>query len=405
VIPGAGIMPHIFDTGSGTLVQPVTGEVARLYVCGITPYDATHLGHAATYIAFDLLVRAWRDAGVTVRYCQGLTDVDDPLLERARSTGQDWRELAREQTNLFRDDMTALRVIPPDFYRGVVESVPYIADDAAAMLDARQAYRLAGSGDVYADLANDPLFGSMFGLDEVTMDRLFAERGGDPDTPGKHGRLDPLLWRAERPEEPSWDGQSLGRGRPGWHIECGSIMMENLDFPVHVQGGGSDLIFPHHEMSVSHLRAISGIEQPVLASMHTGMLYYQGEKMSKSLGNLVFVSELTSRGVRPAAIRLALLSGHYRADREWRGKDLSQAQARLERWYDVIHSGKPLAKSAATIAEIRQALANDLDSPGAIAAVDRWVEMATAVPASEKVPYAGADMRRALDFLLGIQLY
>ncbi|MDR2348066.1 MAG: class I tRNA ligase family protein, partial [Bifidobacteriaceae bacterium] len=321
VIPGAGDVPRVHDDISGAVVPSVAGQTARLYVCGITPYDSTHLGHAFTYLAFDLLVRAWRDLGVAVRYAQGLTDVDDPLLERAQAMRRDWRELAKSQVAVYRSDMAALRVIPPDFYCGVVESVPEIVGAVERMIDAGQAYRVAlpgaagaALGDVYADLGADPLFGSLSQLPYGSQDRLFAERGGDPDRPGKRSRLDPLLWRADRPGEPSWDGRTLGRGRPGWHIECAVIASGQLGGPIDVLGGGSDLVFPHHEMSSSHVRCLTGLEQPARLTMHTGMVGLDGEKMSKSRGNLVFVSDLLGRGVNPAALRLALISHHYRED-------------------------------------------------------------------------------------------
>jgi L-cysteine:1D-myo-inositol 2-amino-2-deoxy-alpha-D-glucopyranoside ligase len=411
VIPGQGDIPRIFNSASGRLEPSATGEVASLYVCGITPYDATHLGHAATYLAFDLLVRAWRDAGITVRYAQGLTDVDDPLLERATITGQDWRALATSQTQLYRTDMAALRVIPPDFYRGVIETIPHIVAGVERLLDSGYAYRVPVEdappgtlGDVYADLSADPAFASQTRLDPFAADRLFAERGGDPDRPGKRGRLDPLLWRAERPGEPSWDGRTLGRGRPGWHIECAVITADQLDLPVDVQGGGSDLAFPHHEMSTSHLRALSGVERPARLTMHTGMLSFGGQKMSKSLGNLVFVNQMLERGVNPSAIRLALIGHHYREDWEWTGQELVKAEARLVKWREVIGSVKPHPSSAGAIAKIRAALANDLDTPTAIAAVDEWVGQDQG-GRPDRTTYAGADLRRAIDALLGVKLY
>jgi L-cysteine:1D-myo-inositol 2-amino-2-deoxy-alpha-D-glucopyranoside ligase len=383
-------------------------------VCGITPYDATHLGHAFTYLAFDLLVRAWRDVGVTVRYAQGLTDVDDPLLERASATGQDWRELARSQTALYKSDMAALGVIPPDAYRGVVESVPLIVAAVERMLGAGQAYRVAlpggpalgpdsGLGDVYADLSTDRWFGSLSGLNRETQDRLFAERGGDPGRPGKRQRLDPLLWRAARSGEPSWDGRSLGPGRPGWHIECAVIAANELGQPFDVLGGGSDLAFPHHEMSTSHSRAIGGLEAPTRLTMHTGMVHYLGQKMSKSVGNLVFVSELLGRGVDPAVLRLALIGHHYRTNWEWSGRELALADARLSRWRDGIGAVTAQLDSTATITKIRAALANDLDAAAAIAAVDDWIS--TASTGTDRSPYAAGDLRRAIDALLGIKLY
>jgi L-cysteine:1D-myo-inositol 2-amino-2-deoxy-alpha-D-glucopyranoside ligase len=410
VIPGTGEVPRIHDDVTGTLQPSVTGDAANLYVCGITPYDSTHLGHAFTYLAFDLLVRAWRDLGVAVRYAQGLTDVDDPLLERARATGQDWSKIAASQTAVYKSDMAALRVIPPDFYRGVVESVPDIVSAVERMMDSNQAYRVAvpgapasNLGDVYADLGADPDFGALAGLSRETQDRLFAERGGDPDRPGKRDRLDPLLWRAARPDEPSWDGRTLGRGRPGWHIECAVFGTAELDQPIDVLGGGSDLVFPHHEMSTSHSRALTGLSQPVRLAMHTGMVHYDGQKMSKSVGNLVFASELLGRGVNPAALRLALLGHHYREDWEWRGRELAVAEGRLGRWREAIGSIKPQAHSGEVIAKIRAALADDLDTVTAIAAIDEWV--AASPLARERTPYAAADLRRAIDALLGIKLY
>ena len=410
MIPGKGDVPLIHNDITGVKEPSATGEVANLYVCGITPYDSTHLGHAATYLAFDLLVRAWRDAGLSVRYAQCLTDIDDPLLERARVMGMDWATIAADQTNLFRSDMAALRVIPPDFYRGVIESIPSIVRGVETLIDRGWAYRVpvAGAapgalGDVYADLAMDPGFGSLTQLAEHTMDRLFEERGGDPERPGKRNRLDPLLWRAQRPGEPEWDGRTLGRGRPGWHIECAVIATAELGPQVDVLGGGSDLAFPHHEMSTSHVRGMAKTDQPVRLTMHPGMLAYGGQKMSKSLGNLVFVHEMLARGINPAAIRLALMSRHYRENWEWTGQELVKAETRLMKWREVILSAREQGSSTQTIALIRRALANDLDTPGAIAAIDRWVQTAPRDP--ERHAFAGADLRRAIDALLGVQLY
>jgi len=410
VIPGKGDVPLIHNDITGVKELSAAGEVAKLYVCGITPYDATHLGHAATYLAFDLLVRAWRDAGLTVQYAQCLTDIDEPLLERARVMGLDWSTIAAGQTNLFRSDMAALRVIPPDFYRGVIETIPAIVRGVETLLDRGWAYRVPVSGavagalgDVYADLSMDPGFGSLTQLAEHTMDRLFEERGGDPERCGKRGRLDPLLWRAHRPGEPEWDGRTLGRGRPGWHIECAVIAASELGSRIDVLGGGSDLDFPHHEMSTSHVRGMTREDQPVRLTMHPGMLAYGGQKMSKSLGNLVFVHEMLARGINPAAIRLALMSRHYRDDWEWTGQELVRAETRLAMWREVILSGREQGSSTDTIGLIRQALADDLDTPKAITAIDHWVDTAPTAP--QRHAFAGADLRRAIDALLGVQLY
>ncbi len=401
----------MLDTATGERVDPVVGGSATLYVCGITPYDATHLGHAATAIAFDLLGRAWRDAGVTVRYASNVTDVDDPLLERATATGVDWRELAVAQTALYGQDMAALQVIPPDAYVGAVESIPAVVDAVEQMLAAGTAYRVPtaeapdglDAGDVYACLGADPGFGEAARLDLDTMLVLSAERGGDPDRPGKKDPLDPLLWRRERPGEPAWDGASLGRGRPGWHIECAVIARDNLGTPVSVLGGGSDLEFPHHEMSCSHARVLTGDPGAgARAHVHTGMVGLDGEKMSKSKGNLVLVSALRAAGVDPRAIRLAILAHRYRDDWEWTDEALREAEGRLDRWKRALSGvGGPAADG--TLAAVRAALADDLDAPAALAAVDAWAAAALADPGN---PVEGAPgvVGRTLDALLGVRL-
>ncbi|QCB93450.1 cysteine--1-D-myo-inosityl 2-amino-2-deoxy-alpha-D-glucopyranoside ligase [Cellulomonas shaoxiangyii] len=404
-LPGTGGPVLVRDTSSGRLVEAAPGPRAGLYVCGITPYDATHLGHAATYIAFDVLVRAWRDAGKQVTYASNVTDVDDPLLERAAATGVDWRDLAADQSALYRADMTALAVVPPDVYRGVVETVPEIADAVRRMLAAGAAYTVDTPGtvgdDVYADLAADPAFGTVAGLDEATMRALSAERGGDPDRPGKRSPLDPLLWRAERDGEPAWDAPGLGTGRPGWHIECAVIAADALGVPFDVQGGGSDLVFPHHECSDSHLRVLDeGAAARV--HVHTGMVGYEGQKMSKSLGNLVLVSRLVADGVDPMAIRLAVLAHRYRDDWEWTSADLDAAQQRLATWRRALAgNGGPAAE--AVLAAVRAAVADDLDTPAALAAVDGWARTALdgGVPLETGAPGVVA---RTVDALLGVRL-
>ncbi|HLS25825.1 MAG TPA: cysteine--1-D-myo-inosityl 2-amino-2-deoxy-alpha-D-glucopyranoside ligase [Beutenbergiaceae bacterium] len=420
-LPPGGSPPRIRDTTTGELTQPVEGKEARIYVCGITPYDSTHLGHAATYITFDTLVRAWRDAGLQVDYVQNVTDIDDPLLERADQIGVDWADLAREQVARYADDMQALRVLAPSTFIGVVETVDQIAAAAAQMLASGAAYpvqpqdQTAEGPDIYADLAADAAAGTVGRLDEATMDRFFAERGGDPEAPGKKHHRDALLWRAARPGEPSFDGGSLGRGRPGWHIECAVIAQHYLGVPFHVQGGGTDLIYPHHEMSISHLRMLTGESEPAAAFVHTGMVGYQGEKMSKSLGNLVFVSDLRNQGVSPAVIRLTVLAHHYSQDWEYTDEVLHAARQRLDRWRTAFQqAGAPASPGgskteadgeradrpgggSAVVARIRQALGNDLDTPAALAAVDEW---ATAPGAATEA----AGVADAVDALLGVDL-
>ncbi|WP_277959876.1 cysteine--1-D-myo-inosityl 2-amino-2-deoxy-alpha-D-glucopyranoside ligase [Frigoribacterium faeni] len=390
-LPGLGDLPSLHDTSTGT-VHPteVDGSRAGLYVCGITPYDATHLGHASTYLAFDTLLRVWRDAGVEVVYAQNTTDVDDPLLERATATGVDWRELADGQTDLFRSDMQHLAVVPPTHYVAVTEVVTDVADAVARLLDRGLAYPVptdasTAGDDLYFDVRaaehdTDWHLGLESRYDAETMARFFAERGGDPDRVGKRDPLDPLLWRAARDDEPSWP-TTVGAGRPGWHIECTVIAQQHLDVPVTVNGGGSDLVFPHHEMSTAHGTALTGRPYAVHHT-HTGMVGYQGEKMSKSLGNLVKVSELVAAGRDPRAVRLALLAHHYRSDWEWFDADLVAAERRLERWlaWAATRAGGavPVPTPTPLVVGLRSSLADDLDTPSALDAVDAVVARGTA---------------------------
>lgn len=369
-----------------------------MYVCGITPYDATHMGHAATYVAFDLVNRVWRDAGHDVCYVQNVTDVDDPLLERAVASGQDWRTLAASETEAFRADMTALRVLPPRWYIGAVESIPAIAEAVQDLRDRDAVYEL--EGDLYFPVSADPRFGDVSGLDHATMRDLFAERGGDPDRPGKRDPLDPLLWQSARPDEPSWT-TDLGQGRPGWHIECTAIAEEYLGLPFDVQGGGSDLVFPHHEMCAAMGRVGAAEDLFARHYVHAGMVGLDGHKMSKSRGNLVLVRDLRAQGADPMAIRLALLAHHYRDDWEWTAGDLPTAEARLELWRRAVARDQaPPADEL--VAGVRRALADDLDAPAALTAIDRWAEQAVRGQGSD--PHSGAQVRVAVDALLGIAL-
>ncbi|WP_062215305.1 cysteine--1-D-myo-inosityl 2-amino-2-deoxy-alpha-D-glucopyranoside ligase [Streptomyces sp. NBRC 109706] len=399
VLPGQGPDLTVHDTSRGRLRTLEPGPVARLYVCGITPYDATHMGHAATYTAFDLVYRLWLDSGRQVHYVQNVTDVDDPLLERAAATGVDWTELAERETALFREDMTALRMLPPQHYVGAVEAIPRIVPVIERLRAAGAAYEL--EGDCYFSVESDPRFGSVSGFDAALMRELSAERGGDPERPGKKNPLDPLLWRAVRPGEPSWDGGALGPGRPGWHVECVAIALDHLGMGFDIQGGGSDLVFPHHEMGASHAQVLTGEFPYAQGYVHAGMVGYQGEKMSKSKGNLVLVSQLRNDGVDPAAIRLALLGRHYRSDWEWTDAVLAEAVARLARWRHAV--SRPEGPSAdGLIAELRAALADDLNAPGALAAVDRWVETQEREGGTETG--GPGQVSRAVDALLGVAL-
>ncbi|GAC1444430.1 MAG: cysteine--1-D-myo-inosityl 2-amino-2-deoxy-alpha-D-glucopyranoside ligase [Mycobacteriales bacterium] len=386
---------RLYDSATAGLVdaQPA-GDTARLYVCGITPYDATHLGHAATYLAFDTLNRVWQDAGLSVLYVQNVTDIDDPLLERAERDGLDWTHIAARDTQLFRDDMTALRVLPPDHYIGAVEAMDEIASLVVTLRDSGWAYDV--DGDLYFPVTGAAHFGAVSGLSRADMLTLFAERGGDPGRPGKKDPLDALLWRAARAGEPSWESP-LGRGRPGWHVECAAIALNRLGATLDVQGGGSDLVFPHHEHSATEAAAATGVWPFARAYVHAGMVGLDGEKMSKSRGNLVFVSRLLATGVDPRALRLALLDGHYRADREWTPAALEAGGQRLASWSAGVARAQGPAGDALLDA-VRRALADDLDTPAALAAVDSWC---AGTGSDATAPALARDLA---DALLGIEL-
>jgi L-cysteine:1D-myo-inositol 2-amino-2-deoxy-alpha-D-glucopyranoside ligase len=408
-LPGRGPEVRVRDSSSGQVRTLAPGDEARLYVCGITPYDATHMGHAATYVTFDLLNRAWRDSGRQVTYVQNVTDVDDPLLERAERDGIDWRDLAAQEIALFAEDMTALQVIPPQEYVGVVESIPKISGAVAQLVDAGLAYdvpvpEVAGAVDYYLDLSAEPRFGETSGWSREQMLAVFAERGGDPDRAGKRDPLDPLLWRATRPGEPSWDDAVLGAGRPGWHIECTCISLDHLGMSFDVQGGGTDLVFPHHEMSAVQAAALTGEWPFAHAYVHQAMVGLDGEKMSKSKGNLILVSKLRRSGVDPMAVRLVLLSHHYATPWFWSHDELDAAEARLARWRAAV-SAAAGPDATNTLAAVRAALADDLDAPAAIAAIDTWVA-AQQDSASGSAPLAGPPdlIRRTADALLGVRL-
>jgi L-cysteine:1D-myo-inositol 2-amino-2-deoxy-alpha-D-glucopyranoside ligase len=422
-LPGRAPETMVWDTASGALAVAAPGRVATLYACGITPYDATHMGHAATYVAWDLLIRAWRDAGHDVTYVQNVTDVDDPLLERADRDGEDWRALAAREIERYRSDMAALRVLPPAHLIGAVEALPLIEEFNRVLAVRSSLYDL--EGDTYFARSADPDFGAVSGLDPETMAKLSAERGGDPARPGKKDPLDPMVWLAARPGEPSWTSD-FGPGRPGWHVECAAIATHYLGDSFDIQAGGSDLIYPHHEMSASHARvALGGLQAFARRYAHAGMVRLDGEKMSKSLGNLVFVSKLREAGVDPMAIRLAILAHHYREDWDWTDAGLDAAVARLAQWRTAVAladtpgvAGRADGPAGVEVlAAIRERVADDLDAPGALAAVDGWAAAVTAAAAAAAAAGgagepAGTDgsaesgrlVRAAVDAVLGVAL-
>lgn len=391
----------LFDSATSTLRPSEPGPTARMYVCGITPYDATHMGHAATYVAFDTLQRVWRDAGHDVHYVQNVTDIDDPLLERAVALGQDWREIADRETALFREDMAALNVLPPRDYLGAVESIPQVVAYVQRMQELGVVY--AVDNDLYFSVHADPTFGSIARLPEDEMLRIFAERGGDPARPGKRHPLDCLVWQDARPDEPAWD-TALGHGRPGWHIECMAIALDTIGMHFDVQGGGSDLLFPHHEMGASEAHVVTQSHPYAKHYVHAGMVAWQGHKMSKSRGNLVFVSTLRHEGRDPMAIRLALLAHHYRSDWAWTPHGLEGAEDRLSLWRQAAAVDEA-PDFAPTLQRMRSSLTDDLRTPEALDAVDAWaVRALDATDFAPGEPGSTTLMRDAVNALLGVAL-
>lgn len=376
-------------------------ETFTMYVCGITPYDATHLGHAATYLTFDLINRYQSARGSKVRFVENITDIDEPLLERASRDNQNWKDLADSQVDLFRGDMTALHVKPPQAFvpaTGVMDLI----DEAIRQMDEKGfVYRV--ENDLYFDISSF-LTQLPIPLEEALS--IFAERGGDPDRIGKRHPLDPVLWWANKNDEPGWES-SHGFGRPGWHIECSVIALRYLlgeefltkmsaPFAINLQGGGSDLIFPHHFMSAAQAQAMLGIPF-AQRFVHTGMVGLDGEKMSKSKGNLVFVSTLLNAGVDPLVIRFALLKEHYRSDRMWTHAKLELAKAEVEVIKSAL-SRELVTPTDLTIATMIDALATDLDTPSALSALLAWAN-GVDHEASQK---GAGELSRTIDALLGL---
>ncbi|NDG68588.1 MAG: cysteine--1-D-myo-inosityl 2-amino-2-deoxy-alpha-D-glucopyranoside ligase [Actinobacteria bacterium] len=388
----------LFDSYKGKKVA-ISGDQNSIYVCGITPYDATHMGHAATYLAFDLVNRYLKASGKKVSFVENITDIDDPLLERAARDCQDWKELAASQIDLFREDMTALNVLPPNAYRGVIESMDDIISLVEQMIAIGKTYEL--EGDIYLDLqqVDGAIQDLPLPLEQALI--IFKERGGDPQRVGKRHALDPLLWKARAGEDPYWIA-SFGEGRPGWHIECTAIALKNVSktnpTSITLQAGGSDLIFPHHYMTALQAKALTGVEFASCYS-HAGMIGLDGEKMSKSKGNLVFVSKLRQDGVSPAVIRLALFADKYSSDRMWSKELLDSAAEFLDRLLSAL-SRQEVAPTFEVVQELVNALADDLDTPRVFLALSNWCARTEA----GQMGGSPGEISRALDTYLGITL-
>ena len=392
---------NLTNSASGKKESIGRKQLYRMYVCGITPYDATHLGHAATYLTFDLINRYLTASGSEVRYVQNITDIDDPLLERANRDGVDWTDLAHQQIDLFRSDMINLRVIPPAHYIGAVDAIPLVTDAIEKLSSKDSIYSV--EQDLYFKVHSDDQFGQRSHLSQEKMMEIFAERGGDPTRVGKIDPLDCLVWMSQRPNEPGWPSP-FGTGRPGWHIECTAIAIKYLEPSpseealIDIQGGGSDLIFPHHEMCAAQAQILTG--KPLASTyVHAGMIGLDGEKMSKSKGNLVFVSKLVAAGRDPMAIRWALMKDHYRQDRMWTDELLVAAESELIALRSCL-AQNDVAPTSDLIEKIVDALSDDLNTKGVISVLNTWVERTQSGD-------TGGDAQSlvgALDALLGIKL-
>ena len=391
----------LFNTSTQKVETLPAKNLYRMYVCGITPYDATHLGHAATYLTFDLINRYLRATGASVDFVQNITDIDDPLLERATRDGMDWKDLAQSQIDLFKGDMTDLHVIPPKNYVGVVEAMPLVVDAVIKLQEAGTTYKVGD--DIYYRVHSDSEFGERSHYSEEKMLEIFAERGGDPKKVGKEDPLDALVWLSQREGEPGW-ASPFGNGRPGWHIECCAIALHYLkpdnaeDFAIDIQGGGSDLIFPHHEMSAAQSRSMTN-QRFARSYIHAGMIGLDGEKMRKSLGNLVFVSKLIQAGVNPAAIRWALMGHPYAVDLMWSDSLIEIASSEVER-LQLNLARMEVSPTDSVISEIIAALSNNLDIPSALDAIRKWMDKTE----SGSTGGVAGELGRALDTLLGIAL-
>ena len=389
---------QLFDSYKGKKVD-ILGEQSSIYICGITPYDATHMGHAATYLTFDLVNRYLKASGKNVSFVENITDIDDPLLERATRDNQDWRELAESQIELFREDMTSLGVLPPNAYRGVIESMDEIISTVAEMIATGKSYQL--EGDIYLDLnqVDGAIENLPIALDQAL--KIFEERGGDPARAGKRHALDPLLWKARKGDDPFWEAP-FGKGRPGWHIECTAIALKSLpkasSTSITLQAGGSDLIFPHHYMTALQAKALTGVEFASCYS-HAGMIGLDGEKMSKSKGNLVFVSKLRQEGVSPALIRIALFADRYSTDRMWSRELVDEANKLLTRLLSAL-SRQEVAPTFEVVQEIVNAISDDLNTPKVFDLLNTW-SLKTEEGAVGGSP---GELSRALDTYLGITL-
>jgi L-cysteine:1D-myo-inositol 2-amino-2-deoxy-alpha-D-glucopyranoside ligase len=341
-------------------------DTLTVYVCGITPYDTTHLGHGFTYATFDVLIRYLESRGHKVRYVQNVTDVDDDILRRAIREGRDWRALGNQWTRHFIDDNQDLNFRPPDYFPRATDVIVEIIDNVKELLRKGVAYESAGS--VYFQIKKDRDFGQLSRLGYQEMLPIANERGNKPDDPNKHDPLDFVLWQAAAPGEPTWESP-WGPGRPGWHIECSTLSSLFLGLPIDIHGGGADLIFPHHECEIAQAEYACGSKPFTRFWMHVAMVRYQGEKMSKSLGNMIMVRDLLNEGYGADAIRLLFARFHYREAWTYRELDLQESVnlARILKAASRAEKGNREPIDTETYnSTFYQAMNDDLNTPAAL---------------------------------------
>ena len=355
---------RLYDTSQGAVVPFEPGDTVSIYVCGVTPYDATHLGHAFTYLCFDVLIRRLEDLGHEVKMVRNITDVDDSILAKAKEIDVDYMELGLSETAQFRDDIKALDLRPAVAEPTVTGSINEIVSLISQLAEKGHTYTVDGT--TFFDVTTFSDFGQISGYDEPTMISFANERGANTEDERLRNPLDFILWQKSEEGEPSWDSP-FGPGRPGWHIECSAMAMSELGPTIDLHGGGDDLIFPHHECETA--QSVAANNSPFARHwMHVGMVAYEGEKMSKSLGNLVFVRDLRT-GHDPRAIRLALLSNHYRAGFEWFDSDIDKGEAMLERMIEAA-SCPSGPDSETLLSQVREAIDDDLNLPKACEIID-----------------------------------
>ena len=395
---------QLFNTETGRVERFAArdGRVG-MYVCGVTPYDTTHMGHAFTFLTFDILVRRLRDLGLEVTYVQNATDVDDPLFAKARELGITWDELAKRETAQYLRDMRNLNAVPPDHYVLASETIAEILALTGELVDKGFAY--AAGGNVYFSVDADPDYGKLSHLTREQMLPIANERGNDPDDPNKRNPLDFVLWKASAEGEPSWDSP-FGPGRPGWHIECSAMSSKFLGDSIDIHGGGADLIFPHHESEIAQSENATGVEPFARVWMHVGLVGYQGEKMSKSLGNLVFARDAIASH-HSDAIRLYLFSHHYREGWEWFDHEMDAWDRAAE---DLREAAAFPAYGVEEVLDVAlqrdrflHALDDDLDTPTAIEALAEIAAAILEAPEEDDVREAQATLRH-LAGLLGLTL-